>query len=917
MVKAGATSSAASLFALVEKSELLGDRLAEVRTLADSSGDARSLAKELVTRSLVTKWQANQLLNGYYHFSLGKYRLLDQIGVGRIGREFLAEHVQLGKRVAIKLVSRNLTADANRLKHFLAESRRAVSLDHPHLVHSSDVDQDKHRYYVVTEFVDGENLQKRVERNGPCTVGEALEFLRQAAEGLQHAVVGGVLHGDLKPSNLLIDKQGSLKVADLGFARLVDGAPKAPPQQDSKEQNLQDGIEYCAPEALNAIEGDLDCRADMFSLGQTLYFLLTGKVPSPPAASMEDRKASLRDANVAPQIAAFFARLTALHAAERPGNWKEVLEQIRSLESKASAAPPPKRKSPVAKALAEAESAPVVFDAAETVSQEAVHTEETQPIIIAADNGRLGRGRSAAPTANRPVAEVASEPAAAQPVKPAKSKKPDPKLVLGIAIGGGVLLLLLSVGILWMVLGRGTKQVAAGPQDKGTDAAASRADSKAATALDVEEETNPEVNPEPPVTPAVAPKPEEKQPEATKPKETEPSPPATDVAGVKPVAATPNPEPAPMPEPAPLPMPEPAPAPMPEPPKDPAPPPPAGKPFEKLPTMLTLPDVSKPGEMFTLGELALPKDKGLRILMHGGEGAARSKATFTLHNANSETDENNWEVVLQKVVIAKLHREPDKLTFEWTPEAASQPAAPSLTNCLLQLSAASDEHYLQLRTPVEYDPEAINLEKGTKWSATIDNLPSATTVELVGLDPAAFPNPDFKTETKSKTCKIEGQVMWYGDGQDARNLGLLIDKRESGRRVDVNIAPVFRADNIAAQKLTKRLLPDLARGLEQQLNILTVASAANDKSEGSAEQKEQRRNLINVDLQRGREQLERVTKAVQLLTNAHDKAVLHVRVSYDTGAGKVVLAQTKGAPPPEPLGRKAEPKPEAAATPAP
>jgi hypothetical protein len=295
--------------------------------------------------------------------------------------------------------------------------------------------------------------------------------------------------------------------------------------------------------------------------------------------------------------------------------------------------------------------------------------------------------------------------------------------------------------------------------------------------------------------------------------------------------------------------------------------------------------------------------------MHGGDGATRNKSVFTLQNANAETDERNWEVVLQKVVVAKMHREPDKLTFEWTAEAATQPAAENLCNCLLQLNAGVDEHFLALRTPVEYDPETIDLEKGSKWNATVENLPSSTIVELIGLDPASFPNPDFKTETKGKNSKIEGQVMWYGDGLDARNLGLLIDKRETGKRVDVSIAPVFRADTMAAQKLTKRMLPDITRGLEQQLNVLTAASAANDKSEGSAEQKEQRRNLINVELQRGREQLDRVNKAVQLLTSAHGKAVFHVRVSYDTGAGKVVLAQSKGAPPPEPLGRKPVDKP--------
>ena len=92
MVKAASTASASSLLKLVEKSGLFED-LAEVQALAAASQDARTFARQLVTKSLVTKWQAAQLLNGFYQFNLGKYRLLDQLGVGRIGREFLAEHM--------------------------------------------------------------------------------------------------------------------------------------------------------------------------------------------------------------------------------------------------------------------------------------------------------------------------------------------------------------------------------------------------------------------------------------------------------------------------------------------------------------------------------------------------------------------------------------------------------------------------------------------------------------------------------------------------------------------------------------------------------------------------------------------------------------------------------------------------------
>jgi hypothetical protein len=197
------------------------------------------------------------------------------------------------------------------------------------------------------------------------------------------------------------------------------------------------------------------------------------------------------------------------------------------------------------------------------------------------------------------------------------------------------------------------------------------------------------------------------------------------------------------------------------------------------------------------------------------------------------------------------------------------------------------------------------LEKGSKWNATVDNLPSATIVELVGLDPAAFPNPEFKTEKKGKSSRIEGQVMWYGEGLDARNLGLLIDKNETGRRVDVSIVPVFRAETMAAQKLNKRMLPELLQGLERDLGILTAKGLAIDKADKvDAATKAGAKQVNDLDMQRVREQRDRISKALELHKQAHDAAVVHIRVSYDTGAGKVVLAQTKGAPPPEPLGRK-------------
>lgn len=904
MVKAASTASASSLLKLVEKSGLLADRQDEVQALAASSEDARSFARQLVLKSLVTKWQAAQLLNGFYQFNLGKYRLLDQIGVGRIGREFLAEHVQLSKRVAIKLVSRNLTTDAERLKQFLAESRRAVSLDHPHLVHSFDVDQEGQRYYVVTEFVDGEDLEKRIKRSGPCSQAEALSFIRQAAEGLQHAQVSGVLHGDLKPSNLLIDKQGSLKVADLGFARLVDGAPKAQPAPDSQEQNLQEGIEYCAPEAINSTEGDLDCRADMYSLGQTLYFLVKGAKPIPAPATPDERKALIDPADANSPLAELFAALTAPDAKERPATWKEVIERLRAVEAKIGPPAPPKRKQLVAQAITLPDSQAVA--AVELPEDSTPVASAEHPVVL------VPRSKGDESASKQPSASGDSE--AKKSLRPTRSKKVDPRLVIGMVAGGGVVMLLITAGILWALLGRNNTQVAENPKDKHAAQAGTETKSHAEESPETEEETNPEVNPEANPEPAAT---TNEQP-AAKTNEAGATAPVTTVAAtVKPEAQPqPMPEPVPQPESKPAPTPESTPTPEPAKPeltksetKPDAPPMPVGKPFEKLPATVTLPEISKPGEALTLGELALPPQNGLRIVLRGGEGAARNK-TFTMQGANADTDERNWEVLLQGVLVAKLHREPDKLTFEWTPEAADQAGAANLCNCLLQLSAGMDQRSVALRTPIEVDPEVINLEKTTKWVANIDNLPSDVKVELIGLDPNAFPNPEFKTET---TGKIKGEVMWYGEGLDMRNLGLLIDRKETGgKRVEVSLTPVYRMDafakdTMAAQKLNKRFLPQQAGFLDQTLKSLTLQSAAIDKAGGTAEQKEQAKNLINVDIKRLQDQLQRINSAATLVQKAHDTAVIHIRVSYDTGDGKVVLAQTKGAPPPE-----AEPaKPEA------
>jgi len=960
MGKTASVASAQDFWSLLQKSGLLQEpSLQEARELVDSSQDARNLARQLVSRSLITKWQAAQLLNGFHQLNLGKYRLLDQIGVGRIGREFLAEHLHLGRRVAIKLVSRSLTADAKRLELFLNESRRAVSLDHTHLVHSYDVDQEGQRYYVVTEFVDGEDLQRRIQRQGAFSLAEAMTFVMQAAEGLAHAAANGVTHGDLKPSNLIVDKQGAVKVADLGFASLVDGAPNASQPRDSQEQNLNDGIEYCAPEALNATEGDLDARADIFSLGQTLYFLLTATAPSSPSASAADRNAALltKQPGLNPAVASLYARFTSPQPDNRPASWQEAIALLRQIDVKSpesrtddsnSAAPALKKKPPVAKAIsladAQTSAAPSTADSSEAKVADSSPV-ETQPFIITTGDSRRGRTPSKpsdAPTkATETVPADKTTPADATSKLAKPRKKPDRRLVLGIAIGGGILMLLISIGVLWALLGDQNKDLAERPKEKKAASATSEVQP---TEPSTEKEANAdEVNPEevgsgPTVaepksapakstdslTPAAsgdkspatatnekpapdkesvkppvdAPKAEATSPKVEAPKADEPpkaDPPKSDPPKTDPPKAEPKPEPKP------------------------APPKPAGNPFDKLPATVSLPDVPSaemPPALAVLGEADVPSDKLLLIALHGGESANRGRQFFTLQNAGGGTDTRNWEITLSgkggeaDALVAKLHLDQNKLSFEWTPQAVDQPLAVNLSNCLLQLTSGSAVRNLALREPVEeVDPVTIDLEKGTTVKLAYENPPSADNikVEFVGLDPAMFPNAEFKPE--SSIAATRGVAyMWFGEKPETRNLGLKLDASDKTKAVEVRLQPVFRMDVQQKQeeRVTKKLFLLYGAQLEQNIRGLTAGSAAIEASKLSKEQKESQRNLVEVQQKKFQEQLEKLTKAMELQKKVHNQGMIHVRVYHDTGSGKVVLAQTKGAPADQPP----KPKPE-------
>ena len=282
--------------ALVERSTLVSrdqmEKLVEEFSGSASDQDkSRKIAKELTNRGILTSWQVSMLLQGKYKgFILGPYHILRPLGKGGMGTVFLAEHKMLKRRCAIKVLPSGYDKEGSSLlDRFYREAQAVAALDHKNIVRAYDVNMSvenkKQIHYLVMEYVDGQDLQKMVQEKGVLDFRQAAEVIRQAADGLTHAHEAGLVHRDVKPANVLVDPNGVVKLLDLGLARFFDDAAEA-----SLTNNLGDTVlgtaDYLAPEqALNS--HDVDGRADLYSLGQTLYFLLAGHPPFPTGTVAE------------------------------------------------------------------------------------------------------------------------------------------------------------------------------------------------------------------------------------------------------------------------------------------------------------------------------------------------------------------------------------------------------------------------------------------------------------------------------------------------------------------------------------------------------------------------------------------------------------------------------------------------------
>jgi serine/threonine-protein kinase len=252
--------------------------------------EPRALSSELLRRNWLTPFQVNQLLQGRgADLVLGAYLLLERLGEGGAGQVFKARHRKMDRIVALKLIRKELLTDAEVVGRFYREIQILSQLDHPNVVHAYDAGPAGATHFLAMEFVEGTDLGKLVKQGGSLPVQQACEYIRQAAAGLQHAHERGLVHRDIKPHNLIMSlHNGLIKVADLGLARLPRAANsewtsaltgvKGTGTLTPENAVMMGTVDYLAPEqALDFHKADI--RADIYSLGCTFYYLLTGQPP--------------------------------------------------------------------------------------------------------------------------------------------------------------------------------------------------------------------------------------------------------------------------------------------------------------------------------------------------------------------------------------------------------------------------------------------------------------------------------------------------------------------------------------------------------------------------------------------------------------------------------------------------------------
>ena len=264
---------------------------------------------------------------------IGTFLLEEAIGAGGMGAVFRAHDAQLDRHVALKLLPLDQTGDPEVVQRFYQEGRSAARLDHENIARVFSIGQDGPNHYIAFEYIEGITVRRRVDENGPLPVSEAVDITLQIAQALVHAASRDVVHRDIKPSNIILTPQGRAKLVDMGLARRFE--------RDADHGLTQSGMtlgtfDYISPEQARDPR-DVDVRSDLYSLGCTLFQMLTGRPPFPGGTVLqkllqhqEEPPPEIRGLN--PAVPAELARIiTKLMAKDRDRRYQSPEQLVRDL----------------------------------------------------------------------------------------------------------------------------------------------------------------------------------------------------------------------------------------------------------------------------------------------------------------------------------------------------------------------------------------------------------------------------------------------------------------------------------------------------------------------------------------------------------------------------------------------------------
>ncbi len=345
--------------------EQAAEVLAALRQVEELGGSS-SAAELLTNRGLLSEAQIERLHQAIASSrtatrvprELAGFELLEKIGQGGMGSVFKARQKELDRLVALKILSPRLSRNAAFVERFLQEARAAGKLNHPNIVAAIDVGEDQGFHYFAMEYVDGETLAAVVAREGRLPEDRALAIATAVAKALGHAFERGLIHRDIKPENIMVTADGRVRVTDFGLARILDAEDDSP-----DVERFMGTPSYVAPEQIRS-EPDIDCRADIFSLGITLFEMLTGDVPFHGANPMAIAAAILTQPlppirERCPGVSAATERIVArMTAKDRANRYATPADVVAALEQAAQAPRTPRAPRPTRRAPARAKARP-------------------------------------------------------------------------------------------------------------------------------------------------------------------------------------------------------------------------------------------------------------------------------------------------------------------------------------------------------------------------------------------------------------------------------------------------------------------------------------------------------------------------------------------------------------------------------